>query len=171
MAHGKRRKNSKNYKSTGGSWKDHKGTKGYLEHLEGQIWMETPYACACLFLVSSILCTTFLLSPAALAPGPRWDSLSRRHKAWLLTIWTDIATWIMTRVLNGKYFIAWIAILNAVPVVFLSFQVEIEQFTPTVRLASIEALTNIFKFVLPSTLVKCSGWKEMICCCSHQVLQ
>ena len=24
-------------------------------------------------------------------PGPSWDSLSRRHNAWLLTTWTDIA--------------------------------------------------------------------------------
>ena len=29
--------------------------------------------------------------PCCPGPGPNWPSLSRRHRAWLLTTWTDIA--------------------------------------------------------------------------------
>ena len=49
------------------------------------------YAWACCLRLSSKPSTTLLLSPAALAPGPRWANLSRRHKACPLTTCTEMA--------------------------------------------------------------------------------
>ena len=45
IAHGKRRKTSKNYKSTGAPGKITKALRGYLEHLEGQGLLETHVMC------------------------------------------------------------------------------------------------------------------------------
>ena len=57
-------------------------------------------AWTCIFLVSSILCNTFLLSPAALAPGPRCETdCSHNTSLFSICLFCMIVTNISTTLL------------------------------------------------------------------------